>query len=87
MINGHRLPSSDGLMQELENGGSHGNGTSFYKLEMINIQLLAPHGQQVYFAISCMHYSCLSTSIFHMEFCIFVKALEVFDLIEGKTRC
>ncbi|XP_052205585.1 uncharacterized protein At3g49140-like [Diospyros lotus] len=46
MINGHRLPSSDGLMQELENGGSHGNGTSFYKLEMINVQLLAPHGQQ-----------------------------------------
>lgn len=42
IINGHRQLSEDSSIsaEELEKGGSFRNGTSFYKLEMIKIQLI-----------------------------------------------
>lgn len=50
IINGHRQLSEDSSIsaEELEKGGSFRNGTSFYKLEMIKIQLITSDVHQVY---------------------------------------
>lgn len=50
IINDHRQLSQDSSTsaEELEKGESLGNGTSFYKLEMIKIELISSEGQQVY---------------------------------------
>lgn len=51
-INGHRHKSgldqdNPNWAEELEKDETLGNGTSFYKLEMIKIQLISAHGHQV----------------------------------------
>ncbi|MCD7454290.1 hypothetical protein HAX54_024221, partial [Datura stramonium] len=51
-VNGHKhesgsLQDSPSCPEELEKDESLGNGTSFYKLEMIKIQLISSHGQQI----------------------------------------
>ncbi|THG01616.1 hypothetical protein TEA_016090 [Camellia sinensis var. sinensis] len=53
IINGHRhgpgsAQDSDIWAEELEKGESVRNGTSFYKLEMIKIQLISAHGHQTF---------------------------------------
>lgn len=53
-VNGHKHESGssqDGpsCPEELEKDETLGNGTSFYKLEMIKIQLISSHGHQVSF--------------------------------------
>lgn len=50
IINDHRQLSQDSSTsaEELEKGESLGKGTSFYKLEMIKIELISSQGQQVY---------------------------------------
>lgn len=47
--NDHRQLSQDGSTssEKLEKGESLGNGTSFYKLEIIKIELISSQGQQV----------------------------------------
>ncbi|KAL3524328.1 hypothetical protein ACH5RR_017162 [Cinchona calisaya] len=50
-INGHKHedgPAEEGLnwVEELESDETPGNGTSFYKLEMVKIQLISAHGYQ-----------------------------------------
>lgn len=48
---GHSLePSQDkpDWPEELDKGESLESGTSFYKLEMVKIQLISAHGQQVH---------------------------------------
>ncbi|XP_060211866.1 uncharacterized protein At3g49140-like isoform X1 [Lycium barbarum] len=50
-VNGHKHESgssqdSPSCPEELEKDETLGNGTSFYKLEMIKIQLISSHGQQ-----------------------------------------
>ncbi|KAL7003489.1 hypothetical protein U1Q18_004643 [Sarracenia purpurea var. burkii] len=49
MVNGHGQLSQDSSIweEELDKGESIGNGTSFYKLEMIKIQLISAHGHQI----------------------------------------
>ncbi|PSS33030.1 FMN-binding split barrel protein [Actinidia chinensis var. chinensis] len=48
IINGHRQSSKDSLISadELEKGETLGNGTSFYKLEMVKILLISAQGCQ-----------------------------------------
>ena len=50
-INGHKHESGSSLenpsWEELEKDEILGNGTSFYKLEMIRIQLISSNGNQV----------------------------------------
>ena len=50
IINGHRQSSQDSSIsaEELEKGETLGNGTSFYKLEMVKILLISAQGCQVY---------------------------------------
>lgn len=53
IINGHSHslePSQDkpDWPEELDKGESSESGTSFYKLEMVKIQLISAHGQQVH---------------------------------------
>lgn len=57
IINGHRhnLESSrdkPDWPEELEKGESLENGISFYKLDMIKIQLISAHGHQVHSEVS-----------------------------------
>lgn len=56
IINGqeHNLETSQDKLDwpaELEKSESLENGTSFYKLEMIKIQLISSHGQQVHYEV------------------------------------
>ncbi|PSS04398.1 FMN-binding split barrel protein [Actinidia chinensis var. chinensis] len=48
IINGHRQSSQDSSIseEELEKGETFGNGTSFYKLEMVKILLISAQGCQ-----------------------------------------
>nr|GLL20112.1 uncharacterized protein At3g49140-like [Ipomoea trifida]GMC61037.1 uncharacterized protein At3g49140-like [Ipomoea batatas]GMC64812.1 uncharacterized protein At3g49140-like [Ipomoea batatas] len=55
-INGHRHKSgldqdNPNWAEELEKDETLGNGTSFYKLEMIKIQLISAHGHQTFVEI------------------------------------
>lgn len=55
-INGHQQESessedSSTLAEELENDDITTNGATFYKLEMIKIQLFSAHGHQVYLLV------------------------------------
>lgn len=55
-INGHKQENksdhdSPSWAEELEKDATQGNGTSFYKLEMIKLQLISTHGNQTYVEI------------------------------------
>lgn len=53
VVNGHRHSSQDDLNaeQELQKDQVSGNGTSYYKLEMVKIHLISAHGNQVFWDI------------------------------------
>ncbi|KAG9129916.1 hypothetical protein Leryth_007003 [Lithospermum erythrorhizon] len=55
-INGHKQEENPGhdsssWVEELEKDENHENGTSFYKLEMVKLQLISTHGNQTYVEI------------------------------------
>lgn len=72
IINGHSHslgPSQDkpDWPEEVDKGESLESGTSFYKLEMVKIQLISAHGQQVH--------SQTSVYINHLTTCFEIKIL------------
>lgn len=72
-INGHKHESGSSedistCAEELKKDQTPRNGTSFYKMEMIKIQLISAHGHHVCYLFIYLLYSCLeiaSCSLLH----------------------